>query len=187
MNNNIFRKILYTRNKTGFSMVLIFLMLALFGWRGILNRNAQPTAIPEVTQNSSPLLGYDPDKFYPPDPYSLAEVNNNLVSTLYSETLTEEEVYQALDIQRKLFGQELLKLNPLEAHRANALKQVTAFKEQGVKITSIETQAPIYEPDNPEQCTVTVVQKTNADISNTVEYIMGMENGQWKILSWENV
>ncbi len=188
-NNKYFKRVLYARNKTAFSLVLIFIMLALFGWQGILTRKTQPRpeASSAVTQPAPEILSIDLKNSYPTNPDMLIEVNNNLILTLYGETLTEENFEAVLDKQRMLFGEELLRLNPVDKHRENALKQIAAFKQSGIQIISVETEEPIFEPDNPEQCTVTVRQITDADITNTVEYILGTENGQWKILSWENI
>ncbi len=174
------------RNKTAFSMILVCVMFGILGWRGMLKQKPNtPAEGGLVSQSVSDVINFDITNNYPKTPEEIISFNNKVITALYDGTITSEDIPKVIEKHRTIYSKELLELNPLDVHVENVINQIVKYQDVGLYVTSFEVEKPIYDQENPLQCYIAVIQKTNLDTNTQVDYYLVQENGFWKLLAWE--
>ena len=127
------------------------------------------------------------DEFYSPN--EVVERNNIILLYLYGgELADDEEIRELIRIQRNLLDPDLLEINPYEEQIEKVRLKVEEYKESGYKIIEIRQDVVKYEASNPKIAIIKVIQYTNSNTDNYLEYYLRQqENGTWRILAWEIV
>lgn len=128
---------------------------------------------------------------YPDNPMELVEVHNQMINLLYGKELTDEEQDKAVEIQRQLYSQQFLELNPIAIHLLEVDRERAINAEKEIKVIGSKVINSYDEP--PDTVMVQVVHYTNQKDQDLIrEYIIKEDaqsepSRQWKIFGWENV
>lgn len=124
--------------------------------------------------------------FYNPDEVMI--VNNKIISYLYGGKVKSEEIEPLITIQRSLFDNELLQINPIELQVEKVKSKIEEYKEKEYVIISIKQRSAQYEENNKNISRVKVIQYMTGGIDNYLEYYLRKQiDNTWKILGWETV
>lgn len=126
------------------------------------------------------------DDFYSPG--EVVKRNNIILSYLYGSSVQNEEVNELIILQRNLFDPDLLEINPLEIQLEKVKLKIDEYKKSGYKIIEIKQDLVEYEDKNANIAKVKVIQYTNSNTDNYLEYYLRkQEDGTWRIIGWEVV
>lgn len=167
------------------AMLIMVLVSANF-YISIKNRapvNTSKKDIPHVIEE----IQKDIDKSYPTEPIEVINLHNRLVDILYGKKVTNENIKDIVELQRKLYLEELLALNSLDTQVENVQNELIINEGRDVKVINSKVTDSYY--DSPEMITVLVTHYTNKnDISR--EYILRQdpkEEKRWKIYGWQDI
>jgi len=120
-------------------------------------------------------------------PNEVIERNNIILSYLYGGELeNEEEIDDLILFQRNLFDPDLLAINPYEEQVEKVKATLEEYKKTGYRIIEIKRDVVQYEKNNPNIAKIRVIQYTNSNKDNYLEYYLRkQEDGSWRILAWE--
>lgn len=167
------------------AMLIMVLVSANF-YISIKNRapvNTSKKDIPHVIEEIQKEI----DKSYPTEPIEVINLHNRLMDILYGKKVTDENIKDIVELQRKLYLEELLALNSLDTQVENVQNELIINEGRDVKVINSKVTDSYY--DSPEMITVLVTHYTNKnDISR--EYILRQdpkEEKRWKIYGWQDI
>ena len=139
------------------------------------------------------IISKDLDRFYPSTVREVVKLYQRINTCLMSGQYTEEEFYKITDQLRKLYDDELLKLNPRDDYNEALYNEILAFKNKGgaISVTNLQldSQADRYTVDKANMASIVAmfVIRDREGIKKTYEkfILREDENGNWKILGWE--
>lgn len=171
--------------------VMIMIFVVVFFYQSIQqNQPIKPKkkeVIEVITDQSNAL-----DQQYPDNPMEIVEIHNEMINLIYGEEPTEEEVGAAINVQRKLYAEDFLALNPAETHKLEVARERTINKEKAIKVIGSKVMNSYNDP--PGTIKAQVVHYTNKQDADLLrEYIVKEEKSlspdtkQWKIFGWTNI
>ena len=130
---------------------------------------------------------------YPSNPIEVVEINNEIVNMIYGKTLKEEELAEVVKLQRMLYAESFLALNPMDSHMLEIEREIAMNAGREIKIIASKVMNSYNDP--PGTMRVQVVHYTNKQGQDLVrEYIVKEEKEAppavertWKIYGWENI
>lgn len=131
------------------------------------------------------VTAHDLDGGYPGTAEEVVNLNNKIVQLYYGKMVKNEEILTELvDIQRKLFADELLDKNPRENQVETLLEAIDELYSQNVYVYKIE-QGITYYSSNVNMCIVPVTQ-TLINYENVYwNYFLRQDaDGRWKIYTY---
>ncbi len=151
----------------------------------------------EMVKDSAPteteqLISKDLDKSYPTTPREVIKLYNRMISCLYGEECTEEEI-EAMGKQiRELMDVELLSQNPEEQYIASLKLDVAEYVEEEKKIisTTISTSKEVeYEEMHGEEYAYVessyyIKGEDDSERAAQTYILRKSEMGRWKILGY---
>lgn len=149
-----------------------------------LSKSNRPTETAKPPSNMDVLL-VNLDESYPKTPEEIVKLFNRILTTLYNESLTEEELRSLITMERKLFSKELTDINTLENQISIAQIQIKSFKDLKLKLIDYKVEQSIPHDTEPNYCFVTAIQYINNNSSTNLSFDLKKEDNQWKILSWK--
>lgn len=124
------------------------------------------------------------DNAYPSTPKALIELNNKLMSYLYSTKIQESQIDLYIDTVRRLYDQELLELNTKEDQKNAITVEMLKSTEENTKFLGSKIEDVTLLGDTEAEVKVTHYRnKENV----TRIYKLTHVSGVWKIISWENL
>lgn len=139
------------------------------------------------------ILTKNLDEIYPSSPLDVVRYFTRIQKCYYNEDNTDAIVEDLADMSRKLFDEELLKVNPEEQYYEDLKQEIKKYKKEKIKITNItytKSNDVMYSTVNGEQtaslnCTY-YMQKGKHYIVNKERYLLRKDaEGFWKIYGWE--
>ncbi|HHX63101.1 MAG TPA: hypothetical protein GX707_20675 [Epulopiscium sp.] len=171
--------------------VLMMIFVVVFFYSSLQKRQPESKKKKEIIEVIADLND-QVEKKYPDNPIEIIEIHNEIINMLYGKELTEEETTQAVEVQRKLYAEEFLALNPIEKHMLEIARETVMNGEKEIKIIGSKVMNSYNDP--PGTMRVQVVHYTNKQDQDLVrEYIVKEENSpssekkKWKIFGWENI
>jgi len=123
------------------------------------------------------------------NPSQVIQTNSNLRKMIYSGLYTIEEVENLLNLQRMLFTQDLLDMNPREFHLLMVQAELEKWKEAKYAIIGSDALAPEYIGDDNSTAIFKVVFYTN-DPSRDIYIQYALVKNKvnlWEIRGWLTV
>lgn len=157
------------------------------------SKNSAQQAEENLTETENLKL-YDLDAQYPVHARDVVKMHCRLLKCIYNEDLDDDE-YELLNAQvRKLFSEELLDSNPESTQLSDLLEDVEEFHDEDKIYVSyaVDSEANVvyYTVDEVDYAVVLVtcnVKEGSKTTSFEEEYILCMENDQWKIVGWQGL
>ncbi len=175
--------------------ILVFLVILLIGVAGfyfnLMSKQKEAALVPVdenvvFSETYEELMSRDYVNEYPADYLHLMDENNEIVMYQYGQEVIPQEAEGLIKKQRELFAKELLEMNPVEAQIEKYLKQLESHRELGRYIVSrknLTTNVLAYDGGITE---VKVEEAFSDGYTIQYNYYMIMEDGKWKIFSWDN-
>ena len=180
--------------KIGKPLIFTLTALAVIGLfyffsRREIDNNEKIAADNEITK----LISRDLELNYPSTPKSVVALYSDIISVLYKEDCSEDQVEALAKQARGLFDEELLQLNEYEGYMdrleaelklyEDADRYISGYEiEDGYNIEYIKTKDDSY-----ARVAVKYYVREGKDIKNVYEEytLREDEEGNWKILYWE--
>ena len=180
--------------KIGKPLIFTLTALAVIGLfyffsRREIDNNEKIAADNEITK----LISRDLELNYPSTPKSVVALYSDIISVLYKEDCSEDQVEALAKQARGLFDEELLQLNEYEGYMDRLEAELKLYKdadryisgyeiEDGYNIEYIKTKDDSY-----ARVAVKYYVREGKDIKNVYEEytLREDEEGNWKILYWE--
>ena len=178
----------------GMPIFLVVLSVVLIGGYWYIDRNAEKTAIKNQTEVEL-LLSKDLDNFYPSTPRSVVLFFGRIMQCIYTQNITEAELRGLVELQQKLFDDELLEINPIDTFYKSAYIEWQTFKEnktvfegyQADRASNVQT----WKKDGTEYASLTMYYSLRGDGGVSADYnefiLRKDEQNKWKILGWRTV
>lgn len=167
-------------------LAIMIIILCVVGYYSYLNRDKfvkkeKLTGFDKIIELSSG--GEDLDN---PDDAIIR--NNQIISYLYGGEIKPEEIETLINLQRDLFDPDLLEINPVELQIEKIKSKIQEYKEKGFKIITVKQKSATYEEKNKNVARIKVIQYTNGESDNYLEYYLRKQvDGTWRILGWKVV
>ena len=180
--------------KIGKPLIFTLTALAVIGLfyffsRREIDNNEKIAADNEITK----IISRDLELNYPSTPKSVVALYSDIISVLYKEDCSEDQVEALAKQARGLFDEELLQLNEYEGYMdrleaelklyEDADRYISGYEiEDGYNIEYIKTKDDSY-----ARVAVKYYVREGKDIKNVYEEytLREDEEGNWKILYWE--
>ncbi len=166
------------KNKILIILIVTLFLIGSLGLYYFYYRNEQEPQFKEVA-----FVDYTVE--YPATPEALMEENNYLMELLYSGQLSDDDFALALEKQRVLFSNQLLRANTLEKYVSYMREDVDKFKNAKIKLHDIKTNAIVKDKFSDKIYIAEVQQIFDENYINNVKYYIAEENGVYSILAWE--
>lgn len=168
-------------------IVLVFIMfgLCVSFYFVVSNRKPEMSLGSKKIDIQSELEKYNNiiNKNYPETPKELIELNNKLMSYLYSKDMQEKYADFYVETIRNLYDKELLVLNFKEDQVNFVLIELEQNAEKNIRLLGSEIEE-VTVLDDEAMVKVTHYLNTN-DITRVYKLIRA--TGEWKIVSWEDL
>lgn len=139
----------------------------------------------KVEQTLTPVVTESLPETLPKTPEQLIERHNELMQATYNSQTTEKDVEALVSAMRQLYSKAFLELNT-EASQQKALKEELAINSVGrMYLVSSKFEYIKFNDKEDEAEAVVTHQTTRGDQKRS--YNMILEDGEWKILKWENL
>ena len=171
--------------------IIIFVCACLcVGYYFHLSRKDQPQE--EIITTLEQTMNMDLNKNYPGTPREVVKFYNRIISCLYNEEVSEEEVEILVQQARTLMDQELLDYNPESVHLGNMEWEISQIRQEGKKVvrTNIATGSDIeFRKIQGKECAYVEVSyylqgNTGAEKVEQTYILRKMPEGNWKILGY---
>lgn len=171
--------------------VLMMIFVVVFFYQSIQKRQPEKSKKKEIVEVIQDMDDYLQEE-YPTNPIEIIEIHNETVNMLYGKELSDEEAVSAIEVQRKVYAEEFLALNPIESHMLEVDRENAMNAEKEIKVIGSKVMNSYNDP--PGTMKVQVVHYTNKQDQDLVrEYIVKEEKSStsgtkhWKIFGWENI
>lgn len=171
--------------------MLMMVFVVVFFYQSIQRRQPEKPKKKEIVDIIEDMDNYL-DEEYPNNPIETIEIHNEIVNMLYGKELSEEETVSAIEVQRKMYAEEFLALNPIEIHMLEVDRENAMNAEKEIKVIGSKVMNSYNDP--PGTMKVQVVHYTNKQDQDLVrEYIVKEEKSpssdkkRWKIFGWNNI
>lgn len=136
------------------------------------------------------VIQKDLDENYPKTPREVVKFYNKIVTCLYNDDYTEEEMQQMADQQRLLLDQELLDNNPTSTYLDNLKADVADYKDNKKTISNTSvcsTNEVVYKTVDKRECAYVdagyfLKEGSSFDKTNQRFVLRKDSDGKWKIL-----
>ena len=175
----------------GMPIFLVVLSLVLIGGYWYIDKNAEKTKTETLTETEV-LLSKDLDNFYPSTPRSVVLFFGKIMQCIYTQDITEEDLRALVELQQKLFDEELLAINPIDTFYQSALIEWQTFKEnknvfsgyQADRASNVKT----WKKDGEEYASLVMYYSLRTDKGVHGDYnefvLRKDDQNKWKILGW---
>lgn len=154
----------------------------------IFYSNNKVKNMPKSVKKYDELMLNDLENNYPQSPYEVIELNNEILTYIFSEDSTNEEIKSLIELQRKLFANTLLELNDVNSQLKDIMKTVDFNKENKIKIADTKINPPEHDENNYSVCNVKVHYYMTRGDDIDRQYTLIYEQGdKWKIYRWEDI
>lgn len=174
----------------GVIVAVFFVVLILSYFNHLSNKSAARRSDAQKTEIES-LMDYDMDAEYPNTPRDLAKLHNRYFKQFYGQSLSDEELSALNKKIRNLYCRELLIANPEGDSLDNLKEDIARVKEAGYTYKLCElpeaSQVERYTKDGREMASLEVrITVNTSEMMGYIyrQYVMVMEDGQWKIYGW---
>jgi len=139
----------------------------------------------ELSETPSELMNFINTVYE--NPSQVIRTNNILRKMIYSGEYDEAERENLINMQRMLFDEELLEINPKEFHYITIAAELEKWNEFKFKIIGSEFLPPEYQSE--DIAIIKVVFYTNDPETDIYTQYALKRNGmgEWKILGWASV
>lgn len=157
---------------------------------GKTEEGEQTTAKTEVEK----ILRKDLENDYPGTPREVMKLYGRITKCIYNSDLSTSQMEGLLEQARKLYDDELLALNPLDAHRDALLADIEEYRDSERTIMSYtaqkSSQAKTYKKDGQEYAVTYLLFITtdkNTPYAESCEKFLLRKDSKdnWKIVGWE--
>ena len=136
------------------------------------------------------VLAIDLEEGYPQTPEEVVQLFNSTFRILYG--WDRSDVYmisRVLEIQRGLYAQALLELNPFQQQLSMLLFSLDEQYNLGLEIIGIYQGAPVFNRFSPDRCVITVIRYANNGQSfhYDIHLFQHPESGRWEIGMWVEI
>ncbi|GHU55019.1 hypothetical protein AGMMS49975_16220 [Clostridia bacterium] len=175
-------------------VLAIVVLLVFFVMRNdklaLIGKDSAPERSESVTQMYDEIANLDLEKNYPQTALELVELNSEIRLALYCGKATDIEIAVIYYVEDKLFCENLREKMPYEKALPQIAEKIKGSYGQYLEKYEIGTAKYT---DGGNICTVYVKEYTLIDIEglgktvfNNIQYELILEDGKWKILSWES-
>lgn len=161
-----------------FMMIVILSCIVFFSTYSKNNKNADNKA------EYDELIALDLEKTYLVRPEEVVGVYYKTVTSLYNNSLSEEEIEHIIKIERMLFSKELLEINPYDTQLEAVKNNIADFKKAKKSVLGFEEINVAYDENSRRVCKIESSFMLTGQSVNFVHTLI-LEEGNWKILSWE--
>ena len=175
----------------GMPVFLVVLSFVLVGGYWYIDRNAKRTTTENLTETEV-LLSKDLDNFYPSTPRSVVLFFGRIMQCIYTQDITEEDLRALVELQQKLFDDELLEINPIDTFYQSAYLEWKNFKEnknvfagyQADRASNVKT----WKNDGAEYASLVMYYSLRTEKGVHGDYnefvLRKDDQNKWKILGW---
>lgn len=175
----------------GMPIFLVVLSLALIGGYWYLDQKEKKPKAENVTEVEL-LLTKDMDNFYPSTPRSVVLFFGRIMQCIYTQDITEENLRSLVELQQKLFDEELLEINPIDTFYQSAYIEWQTFKENKMAFVGYQadraSNVKTWKKDGMEYASLVMYfsMKTEEGMHGDYNEFVLRKNdqNQWKILGW---
>lgn len=175
----------------GMPVFLIVLSLVLIGGYWYIDQRPENTETENMTEVEV-LLAKDMENFYPSTPRSVVLFFGRIMQCIYTQNITEEELRSLVELQQKLFDEELLAINPIDSFYQSAYIEWQTFKENEILFAGYQadraSNVKTWKKDGVEYASLIMYYSLREDGkvgANYNEFVLRKnDQNQWKILGW---
>lgn len=147
----------------------------------------------EDTRNTEvqKILSRDLDRNYPATVREVVRLYSRISSCYHNETISEKELQELAEFQRKLFDEEFLEHNPLDTFTNNLANEIAVAKQTEYEMVSwrVQKQSSVKTWESGENHFASIIAcytMYGDDYTRTYEEFLLREdeNGRWKIVGW---
>ena len=137
------------------------------------------------------VLRKDLERNYPATVKAVVEMYSQITECMYNEPYSEEEFDLLAKQMRNLYDEELLAVNPEEAHLRNLKQEYTYYREQKYSLTwKVQKLSSVKEEEVDGTTLATIVARYTINMRdiNYYEFCLREDaDGNWKIIGWKQV
>ena len=134
------------------------------------------------------VLAIDLEEDYPQTPEEVMRLFGDTFRLLYGWDRNDRyTISRVLEVQRGLYAQAMLDLNPFTQQLATLLALLDVQYEMGLQIIGISIGSPVFHRFSPDdRCVVTMIKFANSGQSFQYSHQLFRhpESGRWQIGSW---
>ncbi len=139
------------------------------------------------------ILAKDLDRNYPATVREVVRLYSRISRCYHNEVISEEEFKGLVEFQRKIFDEEFLENNPLDAFTNNLQTEIESAKERKYSMVTYrvqkESSVVTWQSDENEFASIiacfTMGEKEAAFTRTYEEFLLRKdEKGRWKIVGW---
>lgn len=170
------------KNSRGLILIAIMIMIVVIFYTNNTIKN-----MPKPVNDYDELMMYDFDNDYPEDVTGVIDLNNKIMEYLYGDEITKDQIEPLVNLQRNLFANTLLELNPIETQVNEISKQIEAYQQNKIKLSSTKLYSTEYDSKSSSICIVKMLyyMTKGDDIYRTYTLIKD-ETKKWKIYTWND-
>ena len=178
----------------GMPIFLVVLSVALIGGYWYIDKRPEKTTTKNQTETEI-LLSKDLDNFYPSTPRAVVLLFGRIIQCIYTQDITEQELFGLVELQQKLFDDELLEINPIDTFYQSAQIEWQTFKENKTVFAGYQadraSNVKTWKKDGAEYASLTMyysLRESGGVSADYNEFILRKdEQNQWKILGWRKI
>jgi len=173
-------------------IIMIVLVVTYFTYLSNKNRNelSESTSRTRVEK----LLNRDLVNDYPPTPREVVKLYSDIISCIYGDDCTDEQIEQLIEKTRLLFDDELNEYNEWDIYFTRFNSEIADFKEKEKKISSYSipssTEVDYDTIDGYTlariRCNYYILEGKVSKTANHVYLLREDSDGRWKIYGWDS-
>ena len=165
----------------------VFLALNLGEDTSVFSKDEKPNT------EAQSILAKDVDRNYPATVREVVRLYSRISRCYHNEAISGEEFQKLVEMQRKLFDEEFLDINPLDTFTNNLAAEIDAAKARKYQMTAwrVQKQSSVVTWQDGENHFASIVacftmSEKEAGLTKTYEEFLLREdeNGRWKIVGW---
>lgn len=140
--------------------------------------------ISKISSKYETIMEFDYEKNYPTNPDDVMDNYCYIVSYLYSDEITDEEIPSVVEKIRGLLHFRTIESISLEQQIQEVRNERDSIADSDSYVTNATHSNVIIDTQFPNYADCSVTQYTKSGNNLLGDYVLQMENYQWKIYSW---
>lgn len=177
------------KNKTktkGIIFLLIFLVLILSLSAFILVKAVvvSKNNLAEVSSTYETIMAFDYENNYPTEAEEVMDDYCYIISYLYSDEILDEEIPSVVEKARELLHFKTTENTTLDEQVEEVKKERETIASTDSFVTNATHSNVVIDSQFPNYADCSVTEYTESDNTLLGDYVLEMDNYQWKIYSW---
>ncbi len=138
----------------------------------------------EASSRYETIMAFDFENNYPSTPNKVMDDYCYIISYLYSDEIKEEEIPSVVEKSRELMHFKTIGATGLEEQIQNVKNEREIIESTGSFVTSVSHSNVVVDTQFPNYADCVITEYTQSGDNLVGEYVLQMDNYQWKVYSW---